>query len=205
MPNSTDTYYNVRVKLRTDSHYNWKSKEATFVPLGGEVIVYDILGDIEADFLNIKPVDFQMIKIGDGHNKLKDLPFINDFYPKEEIDKFLDNLKLYTDTELISLDGKIEKNNSTVNARIDEINNYIQIFSSETEKYLNSMVSILNIKDWDNLPKNVDERIDERVTDLKENFLDILETMDIPEIAITGEIADLKQTKEAEVIFNCNK
>ena len=74
-----DKYYNVRIKLRNDSHSNWKiQEEKDFRPYDGEVIIYDILNEAEAKQLNIPPVPFQMVKIGDGIRTLKELPFIND-------------------------------------------------------------------------------------------------------------------------------
>lgn len=73
-----DRIFNVRIKLRNDSHANWK-KQPNFVPMDGEIIIYDTDDEHK----------FQMIKIGDGITKLSQLPFINDFYTKEEIRKFL--------------------------------------------------------------------------------------------------------------------
>lgn len=80
-----DKYYNVRIKLRNDSHINWAEKENTFVPFDGEIIIYDILDAEEAIKLSekretkIDPIPFQMIKIGDGKTTLGMLPFVNDF------------------------------------------------------------------------------------------------------------------------------
>ena len=74
-----DKYYNVRIKLRNDSHSNWKiQEEKGFRPYDGEIIIYDILGETEAAQLNMPPVPFQMLKIGDGVHTLKELPFVND-------------------------------------------------------------------------------------------------------------------------------
>lgn len=77
-----DKYYNVRIKLRNDSHSNWKIQEnKDFRPYDGEIIIYDILGEKEAVELNISPINFQMVKIGDGVHTIKELPFINDIRP----------------------------------------------------------------------------------------------------------------------------
>ena len=72
-----DKYYNVRIKLRTDSWTHWLSKN-TFIPYEGEVIIYNALNEEEALKLGMKPITYQQIKIGDGATPLKDLPFIND-------------------------------------------------------------------------------------------------------------------------------
>lgn len=77
-----DRIFNVRIKLRNDSHANWE-KQPNFVPMDGEIIIYDTDDEHK----------FQMIKIGDGSRKLSDLPFINDFYTKEEIDAFIKELQ----------------------------------------------------------------------------------------------------------------
>ena len=59
--------------LRNDSHANWKKQENSFVPLDGEMIIYDIDENNE----------IQQMKIGDGKTLLKDLPFINHQYLEE--------------------------------------------------------------------------------------------------------------------------
>lgn len=83
-----DRIFNVRIKLRNDSHANWE-KQPNFVPMDGEIIIYDIDNKHK----------FQMIKIGDGLKKLSNLPFINDFYTKEEIDAFVKQLQDNIDKE----------------------------------------------------------------------------------------------------------
>ena len=52
--------YNSRTMQKHDSSANWKNQESTFVPLPGEIIVYDDLGKI---------------KIGNGSTTLGSLPF----------------------------------------------------------------------------------------------------------------------------------
>lgn len=78
MSESIDKYFNVRIKLRIDSHSNWNKKE-NFIPYKGEIIIYDILKKEEAILLNKEPINYQLIKIGDGITLLQDLPFINQF------------------------------------------------------------------------------------------------------------------------------
>lgn len=54
-----DKYYNVRIKLRNDSHSNWKiQEEKGFRPYDGEIIIYDILEEAEAANLNMSPIPF---------------------------------------------------------------------------------------------------------------------------------------------------
>ena len=57
MSESIDKYFNVRIKLRTDSHSNWNKKE-NFIPYKGEIIIYDILKDEEAILLNKEPINY---------------------------------------------------------------------------------------------------------------------------------------------------
>lgn len=78
-----DRIFNVRIKLRNDSHINWNKKAETFVPMDGEIVIYDV-DDSH---------DFQMIKIGDGITTLGKLPFINDSYNKQQIDNFIQQLR----------------------------------------------------------------------------------------------------------------
>lgn len=92
MADLLDKYFNVRIKLRNDSYQNWNSKE-NFIPYDGEVIIYDRIDAVEAIKTGLDQKDFQLIKIGDGVTKLSDLPFINDFYTKEEIDEFLKEIQ----------------------------------------------------------------------------------------------------------------
>ena len=67
MSSLMDKYFNVRVKLRNDSHYNWENKAKDFVPLDGEIILYDI-DDAHP---------YQLIKVGNGYTPVIELPFLN--------------------------------------------------------------------------------------------------------------------------------
>lgn len=60
MPKSLKT----RIQHKHDTETNWKSA-VNFVPLAGEIIIYD------ADAMNEKP----RVKIGDGVTKVNDLGF----------------------------------------------------------------------------------------------------------------------------------
>lgn len=80
MSSLSNKYYNVRIKLRNDSHSNWQIEEKTFIPCDGEIIIYDPLNEAEAKRLNKQPIPISLIKIGDGITNLYNLPFINDYY-----------------------------------------------------------------------------------------------------------------------------
>lgn len=89
-----DKYYNVRIKLRNDSHENW-NKQKTLIPFDGEIIIYDILKNEEAERINKEPIPYQLIKIGNGYQTLEELPFINNFqnyYLKQEIDDIVQGI-----------------------------------------------------------------------------------------------------------------
>lgn len=58
-----------RLTLKHDIAANWK-KAVNFVPLAGEIIIYD--GIVEDD----KYIEIPKLKIGDGKTKLNDLPFV---------------------------------------------------------------------------------------------------------------------------------
>ena len=97
-----DKYFNVRVKLRNDSHENWENKAKDFTPFDGEVIIYDINKDYP----------FQLLKIGDGVHKVGELPFINDltkYYTKVEIDEKISEIYTKIDENFFTLNTKIDK------------------------------------------------------------------------------------------------
>lgn len=58
-----------RLTLKHDIAANWK-KAVNFVPLAGEIIIYD--GIVEDG----KYIEIPKLKIGDGKTKLNDLPFV---------------------------------------------------------------------------------------------------------------------------------
>lgn len=96
-----DKYFNVRVKLRNDSHENWENKAQDFTPFDGEVVIYDINENY--------PI--QLLKIGDGVHKIGELPFINDltqYYTKIEIDEKVTEIYTRIDQNFSFLDNKID-------------------------------------------------------------------------------------------------
>ena len=58
-----------RLTLKHDIAANW-AKAINFVPLAGEIIIYD--GIVEDG----KYIEIPKLKIGDGKTKLNDLPFV---------------------------------------------------------------------------------------------------------------------------------
>ena len=56
-----------RIQHKHDTQANWE-KAVNFIPLKGEIIVYDVDGTYS----------YSRIKIGDGATSVVDLPFINE-------------------------------------------------------------------------------------------------------------------------------
>lgn len=67
-----------RVQVKHDTAENW-AKAVNFVPLSGELIVYD--GIMEDGIYTERP----RIKIGDGVHNVNDLPFIDTSKPNVQI------------------------------------------------------------------------------------------------------------------------
>ena len=82
MPELLDKYFNVRIKLQNNSEENWVKKD--FVPLDGEVIIYDIDDKKYNRY-------YQLIKIGDGFTNLSQLPFVNQIEEGREKGTFIIN------------------------------------------------------------------------------------------------------------------
>lgn len=131
-----DRIFNVRIKLRNDSHSNW-AKKTDFVPMDGEIVIYDIDNSHQ----------YQLIKIGDGITKLQDLPFINEFdaknlYTKKEVD------------ELIAKEASTRKNNDVkLQTSIDD---EIQERKNEDER-INTKLNNLNPIAYDGNVKHLQQ------------------------------------------------
>ena len=65
---------NTRIKLKRDTTAGWDAARG-FVPLQGEVIIYLDGSWIERDG---QKINVPMIKIGDGHAYVQDLPFVDE-------------------------------------------------------------------------------------------------------------------------------
>ena len=58
--------FNTRIIHKHDSEANW-NKAVNFIPIQGEIIVYDI----------DENYNYERVKIGDGIRKVNDLPFVD--------------------------------------------------------------------------------------------------------------------------------
>lgn len=58
--------FNTRIIHKHDSEANW-NKAVNFIPIQGEIIVYDI----------DETYNYERVKIGDGIRKVNDLPFVD--------------------------------------------------------------------------------------------------------------------------------
>ena len=58
--------FNTRIIHKHDIEANW-NKAVNFIPMQGEIIVYDI----------DETYNYERVKIGDGTTKINDLPFID--------------------------------------------------------------------------------------------------------------------------------
>lgn len=67
---------NGRIINKHDTEVNWDKAE-NFIPLLGEIIIYDI----------DENYDYERFKIGDGQTLVSELPFINDIITNSKIDE----------------------------------------------------------------------------------------------------------------------
>lgn len=80
---------NTRLQQKHDIEANWK-KATNFIPLTGEIIIYD----------KDDNYDYDRIKIGDGETLVDLLPFINDYITTTEIDEIC-GATIYTASEVV--------------------------------------------------------------------------------------------------------
>ena len=159
MSNNLDKYFNVRIKLQNDSKQNWEKND--FIPLDGEIIIYDI-DKKDADSY------FQLIKIGNGINKLSELPFIN----KIGKGQIYDTSNPENDYGTISINDKNVKILGLQDMAYQLKDNYYT--KEEHDIYVKERV------------EDAYGKIDTTIT--PENASGILNT-----IAFTGDVSDLKQ------------
>lgn len=69
------TYFNTRISLKHDTTANW-DKNPTFVPMNGEIVVYDDYKQIVTE--DGTTVNLQGLKIGNGKTPVASLPFFTD-------------------------------------------------------------------------------------------------------------------------------
>jgi hypothetical protein len=97
--------FNSRIKQKHDIEANW-NKALNFVPLAGEIVIYDI------DETHSVP----RVKIGDGNAFLIDLPFTTD----NVVNQLLEHTE---DSYLHLVAGEREKWNDKVRCYIDSTDN----------------------------------------------------------------------------------
>lgn len=81
--------FNSRIICKHDIEENWL-KATNFIPLKGEVIIYDADGTF----------DYPRIKIGDGQTLVSALPFINEIITDNEINTIC-GATIYTGDEVV--------------------------------------------------------------------------------------------------------
>lgn len=69
-----------RIMHKHDTAENW-AKAAGFIPMDGEIIIYDADADYE----------YARIKVGDGVSNVNSLAFVNDVITNVEIDEICGN------------------------------------------------------------------------------------------------------------------
>ena len=87
---------NTRIQLKHDIEANWL-KAVNFVPMQGEIIIYDIEIDADGNTLTLPegratPYAYERMKIGDGKTNVNNLSFIGENIPlttEEDNGKFL--------------------------------------------------------------------------------------------------------------------
>ena len=90
-----DKILNTRIKNKHDIAKNW-NEAINFIPLAGEIVIYD---------------DLNKIKVGDGATSIIDLPFINDnldnYYTKAEVNNEIkQTIEENTDPKgILTIDG----------------------------------------------------------------------------------------------------
>lgn len=140
---------------------NWL-KAINFVPLQGELIIYDVEVDAEGNILTLPkgrttPYTYERFKIGDGKTLVKDLPFVDDGIrdvtelPTENIDdKAFYRLLIATlvhnrypveNSIVYCVDGLPEVGVNATDATLSAINAYYNIQDNQLYGYLDSALA----------------------------------------------------------------
>ncbi len=126
-----DNILNARIKLKYDTYERWESIKNSFKPLAGEVILYQIPAQQTSTGLTPPTVG---VKVGDGTNFLKDLPWIQavagDVYSWAKAE----NKPNYNATEISAtrtdtIDGSTVESSPTVNAWLQSLTDDISSLS----------------------------------------------------------------------------
>ena len=114
MANTKDFY--TRIQNKHDTEANWR-KAINFIPLVGELIVYD--SDtvdreivIDEETIVIPACNYQRFKIGNGINKVTELPFYSDFLLAD-----IEDAKKYA----AELDKTLEAADNALKKRLDDL------------------------------------------------------------------------------------
>lgn len=96
-----------RISQKHSLEKDWKEHAKTFVPMLGEIIVYETEVDSDGTIKALpegrtKPYDYARIKIGDGQRFVGDLPFLNEAITDAEIDEICQ-------TDISQLDAAIDE------------------------------------------------------------------------------------------------
>ena len=126
----TEKNFNARFKQKHDTEANWSN--ATFIPLAGEIIIYD------KDANNPLP----RFKIGDGETQINNLPFVDEgkmTYKGEvsELPSAAAAGDVYKVTNDINIKYEVIVNNITSVARNDEYSVYVNHSSKELHDVFN--------------------------------------------------------------------
>jgi hypothetical protein len=132
MPESTKEIF-TRIINKHDLEVNWL-RNSSFVPLQGEIIVYDCEVDSDGSTLELPsnrviPYTYERVKIGDGHTLVNDLPYFsgdyNDLINTPVLPKYVsdldDDLGIAT-TEYIEL---VKKQIPTLISQLENDSKYV--------------------------------------------------------------------------------
>ena len=127
-----------RISNKHDTSANWLTASNNgFIPLDGEIIIYD---------------DLNRIKIGDGSTKVDKLPFLN--YSEEEIQELInDSLSELTYTEAPSIDyiypyvKNVEQKNGLIETYHGDLINVISPIIIEIDE--NNNILSLSVNDFE--------------------------------------------------------
>jgi hypothetical protein len=118
-----------RIQQKHDLEANWL-KATSFVPMAGELIIYDIEVDASGNTLTLpsgrtSPYTYERFKIGDGKTLVSSLPFATNphthddrYYTETEIDTKLDDKADTTHNHDASYDAKGASANALTEAKI---------------------------------------------------------------------------------------
>ena len=128
---SIEKNMNTRIQHKHDSEANW-NKAVNFIPIQGEIIVYDI----------DEIYNYERVKIGDGIRKVNDLPFVDvqpDWNQNDETAlDYVKNRPFYTgdlvETEILDINAKMTE--LGVGWAIEPVSESVSIAISSSEVFV---------------------------------------------------------------------